>query len=138
MHAAALLAVLDAEEAIISISTEQSTNDVLSRLLGHERRYWQQSLASRLIRPLDPDVIERVVAAGFLIGADDQESAMDLLAAIPDLADGQLRGMVARWLHDLYPVPDAAGGHEWIAREGASSPARQRTSFPAPHSPNSP
>jgi tetratricopeptide (TPR) repeat protein len=116
VHAAALLAVLDAETAITSISARQSAADVLSRLLGHERRYWQQSIARRLAAPLDPDVIERVVAAGCLIGADDQESAIGLLTGVPDLTDAQLRGTVARWLHDLYPVSPDEDGREWIGQ----------------------
>ena len=115
VHAAALLAVLDTETAVSAIGTRQTTNDVLSGLLDHERRYWQQSLDRKLGVPLDPDVIERVVAVGCLIGADDQESAMELLAVVPDLADGQLRGALARWLHDLYPVA-ATRGRDWIGQ----------------------
>lgn len=116
LHAAALLAILEAETTITSASTQQATDDVLSRLLSHERRYWQQSLHQGMAIRLDPDVIERVVAIGCLIGASDQESAIDVLTAIPDLADGQLRGAVARWLHDLYPVTDVTGGAEWIGQ----------------------
>jgi tetratricopeptide (TPR) repeat protein len=116
VHAAALLAVLDAEVATTSVSMRQSSDDVLSRLLSHERRYWQQSLSSRLAVPLDPDVTERVVAVGCLVGAPDQESALQLLTAIPDLADEQLRGTVARWLHDLYPPTDGAAEQEWIGQ----------------------
>ena len=125
VHAAALLAVLDAEAAITSGNAQQTTDDVLSRLLGHERRYWQQSLDRRLTVPLDPDVTERVVALGCLIGAEDQESAMKLLAAIPDLGDGQLQGAVARWLHDLYPIPDGAAGERRMDRAAATGPDRR-------------
>ena len=62
-----------------------------------------------------PALTARVVAAGTLIGADDEASAARLLARIDDLADPHLRGKAARWLHDLYPPADpgtAAG--EWI------------------------
>jgi hypothetical protein len=113
VHAAALLAVLDAEAGT---GGSGAGGDVLGGLLAHERRYWQQSLTRRVSGGLDPDVVDRVVTAGFLVGAADQEAAMRLLAVIPDLADGQLRGQVARWLHDLYPVPADAGGEEWIGQ----------------------
>jgi tetratricopeptide (TPR) repeat protein len=114
VHAAALLAVLDAEAGT---GGSPAGGDALGGLLAHERRYWQQSLARRVSGGLDPDVIDRAVTAGFLVGAADQEAAMRLLAVIPDLTDdGQLRGTVARWLRDLYPVPAGAGGQEWIGQ----------------------
>jgi tetratricopeptide (TPR) repeat protein len=115
IHAAALLAVLDAEAGAGAVTA--AGEDVLGGVLRHERRYWQQSLASRVPGGLDPDVIDRVVTAGCLIGADDQEAAMRLLAVIPDLAgDTRLRGTIARWLRDLYPGPDGPGGREWLGQ----------------------
>ena len=124
VHGAALLAVLDAEAGTGS----PGGGDVLGGLLRHERRYWQQSLASRVPGGLDPDVIDRVVTAGCLVGAADQEAAIELLAVIPDLADGRLRGTVARWLHDLYPVPASAVGPEWI---GSCSPTCSLSGWPS-------
>jgi hypothetical protein len=115
VHAAALLAVLDAEDAAAG-GTGGAGGDVLGGLLRHERRYWQRSLAGRVAVSLDPDVTDRVVTAGCLIGAGDQGAARRLLAVIPDLGDGLLRGKVARWLHDLYPVPGTGSGEEWIGR----------------------
>ncbi|HEY1621737.1 MAG TPA: tetratricopeptide repeat protein [Streptosporangiaceae bacterium] len=113
VHAAALLAVLDAETGTSS-GDGGAGGDVLGGLLGHERRYWQQSLEARLPGGLDPDVIDRAVTAGSLAGASSQEEAMRLLEVIPDLGDGRLRGTVARWLADLYPVPAGGEGTEWI------------------------
>jgi hypothetical protein len=56
-----------------------------------------------------------VVAAGTLAGADDESSAVRMLAAIEDLSDAGLRGRAARWLHDLYPVArPAMKPAEWI------------------------
>lgn len=55
------------------------------------------------------------MAAGTLVGADDEAAATRLLAAIEDLADAGLRGKVARWLHDLYPASEPGSAHgEWI------------------------
>ena len=113
VHAAALLAVLDAEAG--TGGSGVAGGEALAGVLRHERRYWQQTLERRVPGGLDPDVIDRIVAAGCLIGADDQEAAMRLLAAVSDLAgDGRLRGQVARWLRDLYPAP--AGGPEWLGQ----------------------
>jgi tetratricopeptide (TPR) repeat protein len=117
VHAAALLAVLDAESAGAGGPSggPLSGKQVLGGLLRHERRYWHHSLASRVAVLPDPDVIDRAVTAAFLVGAVDQQAAMRLLAVVEDLADAQLRGAVARWLHDLYPV-SASGEHEWIGQ----------------------
>jgi tetratricopeptide (TPR) repeat protein len=114
IHAAALLAVLDHSSAGRAAGAPGTKAAALAGLLRHEARYWQHSQAARGLG-LDVDVARRVVAAGCLVGADDQVSAIDLLAAVADLADPARRGKVARWLHDLYPVPQTiAGEQEWI------------------------
>jgi hypothetical protein len=64
VHAAALLAVLDPEAGT---GVGVGGGDVLGGLLRHERRYWQQSVASRVPGGLDPDVIDRAVTAGCLV-----------------------------------------------------------------------
>ena len=116
VHAAALLAVLDqmSDAADAANDPAGSAADVIARLLRHEARYWQQSQAQYGLA-LGPALTARVLAAGTLIGADDEVSATSLLARIDDLADPLLRGKVARWLHDLYPPgdPDTAAG-EWV------------------------
>jgi tetratricopeptide (TPR) repeat protein len=117
VHAAALLAVLDhqSDAADAASVPAGSPAGVIARLLGHEARYWQQS-QPRYELALGATLTARVVAAGTLIGADDEASAAQMLARIDDLADPHLRGKAARWLHDLYPPADtgtAAG--EWIA-----------------------
>ncbi len=114
IHAAALLTVLECSSAGPAAGVPTSGADVLAGLLRHEARYWQQSQAARGLS-LDTDVARRAVAAGCLVGADDEASAIELLSAIADLADPAQRGKVARWLRDLYPVPrSAADDHEWI------------------------
>ena len=52
--------------------------------------------------------------AGYLVGAADKDSALELLSAIPDLDDARLRGAKAGWLHDLYPSRDS--NREWIGQ----------------------
>lgn len=115
VHAAALLAVLDHGSLGTATATPRNGPDALAGLLRHEARYWQQSQAARGLG-LDPDVVRRAVAAGCLVGADDESAANELLAHLADLADSaQLRGKVARWLHDLYPASEVGGAEkEWI------------------------
>lgn len=61
---------------------------MIDRLLWHEARYWEHSQARYGLSPgLGATVTRRVVAAGTLVGADDEESAVTLLAAIGDLAE---------------------------------------------------
>ena len=114
IHAAALLAVLDSatEGPAVDMSPERA--DVLAGLLRHESRYWQQSQAACGL-DLTPQVLRRAVAAGCLVGADDENSATTLLEIFPDLADPATRRKAVRWLHDLYPVGSpAADQYEWV------------------------
>jgi tetratricopeptide (TPR) repeat protein len=107
VHAAALLAVLDAA----TTTAAGPGSDPMGGLLRHEARYWQRSAAARSLG-LDLSVLRRAVAVACLAGADSEAAAAGLLSCITDLADSaELRGRVARWLHDLYPAagPDAAG-----------------------------
>jgi tetratricopeptide (TPR) repeat protein len=114
VHAAALLEVLDHSSAAQAGSVLGSMQDAVAGLLRHEARYWQQSQAARGLR-LDTDVTRRVVAAGCLLGADDETAANQVLASITDLADSaELRGRTARWLHELYPTDDGISSGEWI------------------------
>lgn len=119
VHAAALLAVLDYRDRTRgtgdgAVTPVASQGDVISRLLGHEARYWEHTQARYQLN-LSPAVRERGVAAGTLAGADDEASAVGLLAAVDDLADPAVRGSTARWLHDLYPAGSSDSAHqEWI------------------------
>ena len=115
VHAAALLTVLDRAHAEHVTSALHSVADALEGLLRHEARYWEQSQTARYLH-LDSAEERRVVAAGCLVGADDEASACRLLNAIPDLAGtAKLQGQLARWLHDLYPGPQSTSTEkEWI------------------------
>jgi hypothetical protein len=113
VHAAALLAVVNHQRGLSGDGP--GGEDVIAGLLRHEARYWQQSQAAYELA-LGPALTRRVVAAGTLVGAEDEESAVRLLDAIGELADPGAGGRAARWLHDLYPVEraDTKAG-EWIA-----------------------
>lgn len=113
VHAAALVSVIDGDS---SAGTDQAGDAaaVIDRLLLHEARYWQQSQAQYGLN-LGPALTRRVVAAGTLVGADDESSAVHMLSAIDDLGDAGVRGRAARWLHDLYPAIEPGGEPaEWI------------------------
>jgi len=115
VHAAALLAVLGQARGN-SGDPARSAAEVLDGLLSHEGRYWAQSAAARRL-DLDVAVQRLSVAVGCLIGADGEITAANLMLRVPDLADSaELRGRVARWLHDLYPetLHDNGATREWI------------------------
>jgi tetratricopeptide (TPR) repeat protein len=114
IHAAALLAALNHGLPETPNRPGSDQNDIIGGLLRHEAGYWRRSQA-RYGLDLGSAVTERAVAAGTLIGADDEASATRLLTAIDDLADPALRGKVARWLHDLYPTGTlGTAPSEWI------------------------
>jgi tetratricopeptide (TPR) repeat protein len=117
VHAAALLAVLDQEFSSHDEADAVAESDTLDHLLRHEARYWQRSLAARGL-DLNLAIARQAVAVGYLIGADDESSAINLLSAIPDLATSrELRGRAARWLHDLYRTSPVVGPRpEWIGK----------------------
>jgi hypothetical protein len=73
---------------------------------------WAHQRAPRSLGHAQGQAIQGLIGQS----APDQEAAMSLLAVIPDLAGWQLRGVVARWLHDLYPVPAGLGGEKWIGQ----------------------
>jgi tetratricopeptide (TPR) repeat protein len=115
IHAAALLAVLDHRGDGEPDGGGAGPGEVITALLRHEARYWQQSQHQYGLALL-PAVTRRVVAAGTLAGAADEAAAAAMLAAIGDLPDPAVRGRAAWWLHDLYPpAGTGADAGEWIA-----------------------
>lgn len=114
IHAAALLAVLD-YSAGVSTCPPRSGSEALGGVLRHEERYWARSAAACGLR-LQDSGLRLAVAVGCLIGAGSESAAADLVRDVPDLADSaELRGRVARWLHDLYPIGHAGReAQEWI------------------------
>jgi tetratricopeptide (TPR) repeat protein len=115
VHAAALRAVLDRVVSTQSVTDSVVPLDTFAQLLQHEARYWRQSQAARGL-DLDAAVARQAVALAYLVGADDEPSAISLLRAVPGLAGSEeQRASAARWLHDLYPVSQHTGSEqEWI------------------------
>jgi tetratricopeptide (TPR) repeat protein len=76
------------------------------RLLGHERRYWEETAhACGLL--FHERTLEQSVAAATLCGAQTADEALMVLAHLPGLGDqpADRRIATAYWLRDLYPAP---------------------------------
>jgi hypothetical protein len=119
LHAAALLAVLDARDRPAGQGQPAPVRarvGVLDELLAHEGRYWHGAAAAAgLTGPggLDVATERRAVAVACLLGAHTraEADAAAALARVPGLGDSQaLRGKAARWLRQLYPAP----GPGWL------------------------
>ncbi|MEU9923792.1 tetratricopeptide repeat protein, partial [Streptomyces griseoluteus] len=105
---AALLALLDATE----IPHPGRASALEGRLLGHERKYWDETADSpgRGLRGERSGTETRALAVALacLVPAADRDHARALLAQLPGLADesaAAVRGALATWLADLYPTP---------------------------------
>ncbi|WP_203972753.1 tetratricopeptide repeat protein, partial [Planotetraspora silvatica] len=116
LHAAALVAVLHAA-ASNGGQVRVQVGDVLEELLGHEQRFWLQSARAWGMlgggSGLAPVTVERLVAAGTLLGASDEGLATAVVARVPGRPASMDAARVAVWLRELYP-PDE--GHEWLGR----------------------
>ncbi|MFE0649533.1 hypothetical protein ACFVZH_13195 [Streptomyces sp. NPDC059534] len=89
---------------------------VEDRLLGHERRYWDQTAASRGLTPfLSTGTLEAALAAAHLVGSADREQADRTWRGLPVLADQtrDRRDAVTAWIAALYPP--TAPGRPWGA-----------------------
>ncbi|MFC9165990.1 trypsin-like peptidase domain-containing protein, partial [Streptomyces fungicidicus] len=106
---AALLALLDATG--IPQAPGRATA-LEGRLLGHERKYWDE-IADSPERGLTgersgAETRALAVALACLVPAADRDHARALLTQLPGLADDSaaaIRGALATWLADLYPTP---------------------------------
>ena len=112
IHAAALLAVLENGSAGHDASVPYSRSEVLNGLLRHEASYWQRTQATYGLE-LDTQMMRRAIAAACLVGADNESAAVALLSRLSGWADDSVRRAVF-WLRDLYPVPQAVKGEEWV------------------------
>jgi hypothetical protein len=117
----ALADLLDTTTEQPADPTDPVAEEVEDRLLGHERRYWDQSAAARGLSPqLSPDTLEEALAAAHLAGATDRDQADDIWRRMPALADRtrDRRNAVTNWIGALYPA--TAPGQPW----GALQPDR--------------
>lgn len=88
-------------------TAREQAEGVEDRLLGHERRYWRHSAATRGLSPgLSTATLETALAAAHLTGAADREHADLLWRRLPALADQprDRRDAVTAWLTALYPA----------------------------------
>jgi len=127
LHAAALVAVLDARERRRTAAVSIDVSTVLDVLLGHEKRYWQDS--ARSLKLFD-------VAGGFSAGQLSQvAAAMCLLGAASEDEAAGLSGRVSGGcaVNDgsaVAPRPLSAGYRRLVARVAASGPARRTACHP--------
>ncbi|WP_224756490.1 tetratricopeptide repeat protein [Streptomyces sp. col6] len=104
-----------------AVPTAERAQGVEDRLLGHERRYWQQSATARGLDPaLSGGTLETALAAAHLAGAADREQADHTWCRIPALGDQprDRRDQMTAWIGALYPP--AAPARPW----GALQPDR--------------
>ena len=123
LHAAALLAVLDARDHPGAGPARVVADErVLARLLGRETAFWLASAAAAGLSGaggIDSVTAGQVVAVACLFAAADDSDAGRLLRRVPGLA-GTPEGTVlriARWLRHTYPAglpgPQAASARWW-------------------------
>lgn len=109
LHAAALVAVLQAQDQQKVASVVIEVGAVLDVLLGHEKHYWQDSARSLKLFDvaggLSAGQLSQVIAAMCLLGAASENEAIDLSGRVPGAAPSIL---AASWLHGVYP-PDSQG-----------------------------
>ncbi|MFB7333590.1 tetratricopeptide repeat protein, partial [Streptomyces adustus] len=109
---AALLALLDAT-GIPQLPAQSSALE--GRLLGHERKYWDETADSpeRGLRGERSGTETRALAVALacLVPAADRDYARALLTQLPGLANesaAAVRGALTTWLADLYPAPSGS------------------------------
>jgi hypothetical protein len=98
--AAALLLARDPSIDIDSMSRDQLMLELIDR---HETQYWQRWNQS-LKAGLDTPTQRRTAAAATMLGADTEDEAIALVAAVPALGDASVerRRVIAGWLSHLY------------------------------------
>ncbi|MGW8570634.1 ATP-binding protein, partial [Streptomyces niveus] len=112
---AALLTLLDTTG--IPYQTSIQAGSLEGRLLGHERKYWDET-ANSPERGLSgersgTETRALAVALTCLVPASDRDDGRMLLGHLPGLADESataVRGALATWLADLYPT---SAGSVW-------------------------
>ncbi|WP_344445228.1 tetratricopeptide repeat protein [Kitasatospora nipponensis] len=92
------------------VSRGSGPDDVETRLLGHESRYWNRTLET-VGRVPEGEAFKDALAAAILLGPEDHRQADGVLRRVPGLP-GHLHGDVDQWIATLYP-PDGTGRRPW-------------------------
>ena len=114
LHVAALTTLLDMREGKATPESVAATQDIVEELIGHESRYWSDTLAADVLNRIGAgrDLRRQIVALAGLLGAADEEQAAEVLRRLPALVNAPVLTMQAilRWLREVYP----ADGSSWL------------------------
>ena len=112
LHTAALTAVLSAREGAGFPASVAATQDIVKELLGHENKYWSDTLAAHDLDQIGAgtDTRRQAVAIAGLLGADDEQQAGQVLRRLPVLADAPALTiqMILNWLREIYPADSSS------------------------------
>lgn len=104
VHTAALLDLLDADSG----TRRPASSALSSRLLAHERRYWQATAQAVGIGNFSQETLEDALMVAVAVPAENRLHADDLLRIVPGLADQprDRRDAVRMWIAGMYPASD--------------------------------
>ena len=112
LHTAALTAVLSSREGADSPASVAATQNIVKELLGHENKYWSDTLAAHRLNQIGAgaDTRRQAVAIAGLLGADDEQQAGQVLRRLPVLADAPTLTiqMILNWLREIYPADSSS------------------------------
>ena len=112
LHTTALTAVLSAREGVHSPAFVAATQDIVKELLGHENKYWSDTLAAHHLDQIGAgsDMRRQAVAIAGLLGADDEQQAGQVLRRLPVLADAPALTIqtIMDWLREIYPAASSS------------------------------
>lgn len=111
LHAAALVAVLQSVNAPDPMSV--ALGDLMGVLLRHEERFWLGTAQAMGLldgpEGLTFALLRQIVAVGTLLGAADEQEALELLRRVPGAPHSR---KITQWLKELYPP--AVEAREWL------------------------
>ena len=126
LHMAAIVSLLPPAGRPFKPAERSSASDLINRVLDLEcERHWlyEDTSAARLYRPTeeafgdlahgDRTIVETAIAAATLAGAPTAYAAAQLVTRALDVGQPRARN-IARWLHDLYPVPEGSSETTWL------------------------
>jgi tetratricopeptide (TPR) repeat protein len=126
LHVAAVVSLLPPVGRPLKPIMQPSDNDLIDHVLDLEaERHWlyADASAARLYRPTeaafgdlargDPTAVETSVAAATLAGAPTAYGATQLVTRALEVDQTRAR-IIALWLHDLYPAPEASSENAWL------------------------